>query len=71
MEIKVYTSDASYYLENEELVDTIDRKPFNKGFVGNFIPHWARYKNQEYLIQGSIDYAYMHGFNNDAHIIIS
>jgi len=51
-------------------VETIERKPFNKGFFGNFVPHYCRYKNEVYAIQGSIDYAYMHGFNNDASIIV-
>ena len=56
---------------NLELIETIDRKPFNKGFIGNFVPHWARYKNEVYLVHGSIDHAYMHGFDNDAYIVIN
>lgn len=55
---------------NLTVLETIDRKPFNKGFMGNFVPHWARYKGKEYLVHGSIDYAYMHGFDNDAYIVI-
>lgn len=48
---------------NDQTIGVIDRIPFNKGFFGNFIPHWARYKGKEYLVQGGIDYAYMHGDN--------
>ena len=70
MKIKVFKSDAEHFLSNEILVEEIDRKPFNSGFMGNFIPHWCRYKNRVYLIHGSIDYAYMHGFDDDAYIII-
>ena len=55
---------------NLDLIETINRKPFNKGFFGNFVPHWCRYKNQEYLVHGSIDHAYMHGFDNDAYIVV-
>ena len=70
MRIKVFTSDQKFLLQNEELIETIDRKPFNKGFFGNFVPHWCRYKKKVYLVHGSIDYAYMHGFDDDAYIII-
>ena len=70
MRIKVFTSDQKYLLQNEELIDTIERKPFNKNFFGNFVPHWCRYKKKVYLVQGSIDHAYMHGFDDDAYIII-
>ena len=55
---------------NLALIETIDRKPFNKGFFGNFVPHWCRYKREVYLVHGSIDYAYMHGFDNDAYIVV-
>lgn len=42
-------------------VETVERKPFHKGFFGNFVPHYVRYKTQVYLLHGGIDYAYMHG----------
>jgi len=51
-------------------IKTIQREPFNKGFVGNFVPHWCRYKGKIWLIKGSIDHAYMHGYENDAYIEI-
>jgi len=70
MKIKVYRSERAYYLKNEILVEEVNRKPFNKGFVGNFVPHWCRYKGKKYLVQGSIDHAYMHGFEDDAYIIV-
>ena len=43
-----------------QLVETVERKPFNKGPFGNFVPHYVRYKTQVYLLKGGIDYAYMH-----------
>jgi len=55
---------------NLEHIEDIDRKVFHKGFVGNFVPHWCRYKNKEYSVHGSIDHAYMHNYNNDAYIVI-
>ena len=75
MRIRVYKKCDRHYIPDEnckdcELIETIDRKPFNKGFIGNFIPHWVRYKNEKHLILGSIDYAYMHGYENDAYIAI-
>ena len=70
MKIKVYKSEKSYYLKNEEYIETVNRKSFNKGFVGNFVPHYCRYKNKIYTVLGSIDHAYMHGFDNDAYIIV-
>lgn len=60
MNIKVYVNNIYF--------KTINRKPFNKGFMGNFVPHYCRYKNEVHLIIGSIDYAYMHGYENDARI---
>ena len=52
-------------------IETIDRKPFNKGFVGNFVPHWCRYKNKVYLIHGGIDYSYMHDVDvNGMYIVV-
>ena len=62
MKIKVY--------KNKKLVEVIDRKPFNRGFIGNFIPHWCRYKGKEHLIHGSIDHAYLQGYQDDAYIIL-
>jgi len=31
--------------------------------IGNFNPHWVRYHNHEYLVEGGVDCAYMHGEN--------
>lgn len=74
MEIKVYRSNTKtgeWYIEDQlEYIKTINRKPFNKGFFGNFVPHYCRYKTKVYQIFGSIDYAYMHGYDNDAYINI-
>lgn len=55
---------------NLELVETINRKPFHKGFVGNFVPHYCRYKNKEYYVFGGIDYAYMHDIDRNGLYII-
>jgi len=52
------------------IVDTIQRIPFNRGFVGNFVPVWVRYNRKEYLLQGGWDYAYMHGTPSEAWIEI-
>ncbi len=46
---------------NGKKITVIKRRPVVKGFVGNFVPHWARYNNEIYLIKGGIDYEYMHG----------
>ena len=74
MEIKVYKSNKKtkeWYRESElEYIETIERKPFHKGFFGNFIPYYCRYKNKVYSIYGSIDSSYMHGYDNDAYINI-
>ena len=56
--------------KEKKFIETIYRKPFNKGFLGNFIPHWCRYKRKVYLVRGSIDYSYMHGYDNDAYIVV-
>ncbi len=61
--------DGDHY--NLAVVEVIDRKPFHKGFCGNFVPHWVRYKCKKYLVHGSIDSAYMHGYRNDAYIVIN
>lgn len=66
MEIDVYRKNS----DKQNKVCTITRKPFIKGFFGNFVPHYCRYKRQVYMIQGSIDYAYMHGYEEDAYIVI-
>ena len=55
--------------KEDEVVENIERKPFHNGFVGNFIPHWVRYKGKEHLLKGGIDYAYMHGMPNELYII--
>lgn len=84
MKIEVYKKCEKHYIphsgkflfENEEecpdckMIETIDRKPFNKGWFGNFVPYWCRYKRKLYLIHGSIDYSYMHGYALDAYIVI-
>jgi len=48
-------------IQDGKRVTIIRRKPIVEGFVGNFIPHWARYQKKVYRIQGGIDYEYMHG----------
>ena len=63
-----YTPPTGFY--NLKLIEEIDRKVFNKGFFGNFVPHYCRYKNEVYLVHGSIDHSYMHGYDNDAYIVI-
>lgn len=53
-------------------VGVIDRKLFNKGFCGNFVPHWVRYKRKQFLVHGGIDYAYMHNVEmNGFYIVIN
>ena len=56
--------------DNLELVEIVDRKPFHRGFVGNFVPHYCRYKNKEYYVFGGIDYAYMHDIDRNGLYII-
>jgi len=51
-----------------EVIETIERKPFHNGFVGNFVPHWVRYKNEEYLLKGGIDSSYIQGEPTEAYI---
>ena len=75
MRIRVYKKCDRHYIPDEnckdcELIETIDHKPFNRGFIGNFVPQWCRYKNEEHLILGSIDCSYMHGYDDDAYIAI-
>ena len=41
------------------ILKIIERKPFQTGFVGNFIPHWVRYNKKEYLLHGGIDSSYI------------
>jgi hypothetical protein len=62
-----FGKDVTYNLEH---IEDIDRKIFHKGFVGNFVPHYCRYKNKVHSVHGSIDHAYMHGYNYDAYIVI-
>ncbi len=70
--VRKFTGKGSYLnVENSIEIEVIKRIPFNKGFFGNFVPHFCRYKKKIYTIQGSIDYAYMHGFENDSFIIIN
>lgn len=47
---------------------TIERKPFHKGFVGNFVPHWVRYLCKVYQLQGGWDTAYIRGKPDEAYI---
>jgi len=54
-----------------DVITAINRKIFNKGFCGNFVPHFARYKNKVYQVQGGIDYAYMHGTPDEFYITIT
>jgi hypothetical protein len=75
LSIRVFKKCTKHYIPDGDckdcqLIETIDRVPFNKGFIGNFVPHWCRYKNQRHLIRGSIDYSYMHGYDNDAFIVL-
>ena len=74
IKIKVYRSNRStgeWHRESElEYIETITRVPFHKGFFGNFVPHFCRYKNKVYPIYGSIDSSYMHGYYEDAYINI-
>jgi len=51
-----------------KLIKTIERKPFHNGFVGNFVPHWVRYKGKEYLLCGGIDSAYIQSKEIEAYI---
>jgi len=55
---------------NLKEIEIINRKPFNRGFFGNFVPHYVRYKNKEYILHGGIDYAYMHGQPSFNYIVI-
>lgn len=63
-----YDSVGKHY--NLRVLETINRKPFNKGFVGNFVPHWVRYKTKKYLVHGGIDYAYMHPVDDKGFYIV-
>jgi len=71
MKIEVRTKKD--YIKNTggEIIKIIDRKPFNYGFMGNFIPHWVRYQNKEYLLKGGIDAAYIQGEQEEAYIKIN
>lgn len=72
MRIKVYSFDPDHYIpEENHYIETIERKPFNRGWMGNFVPHWTRYKRNIYLVKGSLSYSYMHGYDNDAYIVIN
>lgn len=44
-----------------KFIEVIERIPFHRGFVGNFVPVYVRYKGKEYFLEGGWDYAYMHG----------
>jgi len=56
--------------ESGSVVETIERKPFTKGWLGNFIPVYVRYKCKIYSLKGGWDYAYMHGEPSEAYITI-
>lgn len=71
MKIKVFRYDQDHYIPDEKYYEkTINRKPFHNGFVGNFVPHFTRYNRSLYLIHGSIDSAYMQGYDDDAYIVL-
>ena len=37
-----------------EVLDVIQRKPFHKGWFGNFVPVYVRYKNKEHLLKSDL-----------------
>lgn len=51
-----------------KVIEVIKRIPFHKGFVGNFVPVYVRYKSKVYFLHGGWDYAYMHGTPTEAWI---
>jgi hypothetical protein len=63
-----FNPEGEHY--NLRVLEFIKRKPYHKGMVGNFCPHYCKYEHREWLIHGSVDYAYMHGYSGDAHIIV-
>ena len=34
-----------------EVITVIKRKPFHRGWFGNFVPVWVRYQREEYLLK--------------------
>ena len=76
MKIQVYKKCKKHYRPEPEknscceFIETIDRKVYNRGMVGNFVPHFCRYRKEEHLVLGSIDYSYMHGYDDDAYIAV-
>ena len=46
---KVFNPDTLQY-NGVEILDTIQRKPFHKGWFGNFVPVYVRYQKKEYLL---------------------
>ena len=51
-----------------KVLGMINRKPFNRGMMGNFCPHWVRYKKKEYLLHGGIDSSYIQDKQIEAYI---
>jgi hypothetical protein len=56
---KQYFKDGKYH--GGKVIKTIKRKPFNLGFMGNFVPYWVRYNKQEFYLNGGSDSAYIQG----------
>jgi len=54
--------------KDNKVIETIKRIPFNLGFMGNFVPHWVRYKSNEYLLKGGIDSSYIQEWDNKGYI---
>lgn len=65
MKIEARENIPGLFYKDCPLVEVIDRKPFHRGFLGNFVPHYARYKGKVYLLRGDLDYAYMHGHDEE------
>ena len=45
---RVFNTDTLGY-NDVEVLDAIERKPFHKGWFGNFVPVYVRYQQKEYL----------------------
>ena len=48
--VKEVYNPKTYKREGGEILDTIERKPFHKGWFGNFVPVYVRYQQKEYLL---------------------
>ncbi len=53
-EVEVRTKDVfntdTYRHDGGVVLDIIKRKPFHKGWFGNFVPVYVRYEKKEYLL---------------------